>query len=352
MNVALYILTMSGGGAEKQCALLAAGLSGAGHDVRVIIDDPSMNRTSNIEILKEAQVELDVLPDVAPWRKVVYLSKYLRHHRVDALFCYLTQPDFYGGLAARLAGVRKIYGGIRNCYLPGWKLVLECVSHHLFCSKTVFNCFSGRDAYAGRLFKSLKCHVIPNCSPFFNPPVVRKGMEIIKVISVSRFVEQKDYLTALRSFRVLAQTDGQHEFIIVGHGELKEQIEDWAKELGIACRIKIHVNPPNIPELLLSADIYLSTSLFEGTSNSIMEAMNYSLPVVCTDVGDNRLLVKHGESGFVCPVKDVASLGGALRALAGDKATRDKFGCRANELLRKNHSLESFISAYENLLEN
>lgn len=52
--------------------------------------------------------------------------------------------------------------------------------------------------------------------------------------------------------------------------------------------------------MLDKADIYLSTSLFEGTSNSIMEAMNADLPIVATNVGDNGLLVKNEINGFLC----------------------------------------------------
>jgi glycosyltransferase involved in cell wall biosynthesis len=67
-----------------------------------------------------------------------------------------------------------------------------------------------------------------------------------------------------------------------------------AENLNIMNRIKIFINPANIPDILNECDIYLSTSLFEGLSNSIMEAMVAGLPVIATDVGDNKYLVKDG----------------------------------------------------------
>lgn len=82
------------------------------------------------------------------------------------------------------------------------------------------------------------------------------------------------------------------KFIIVGYGELESQVRQWVNAYKVGSFTEILINPNNIPQLEYDADIYLSTSLFEGTSNSIMEGMNANLPVVCTDVGDNYCLVK------------------------------------------------------------
>ena len=64
---------------------------------------------------------------------------------------------------------------------------------------------------------------------------------------------------------------------------LEAQIREWVELYGIKDRTDIHIKPNNVSELERNADIYISTSLFEGTSNSIMEALNWSLPVVATN---------------------------------------------------------------------
>ena len=85
-------------------------------------------------------------------------------------------------------------------------------------------------------------------------------------------------------------------------------------------------NPSNLDEYLSKSDIYLSTSLFEGLSNSIMEAMAYSLPIIATDVGDNNYLVQDGYNGFVTNVKDVDEIAKKLLSLVIDKEKRLKMG--------------------------
>ena len=87
-----------------------------------------------------------------------------------------------------------------------------------------------------------------------------------------------------------------------------------------------------IPEILKSCDIYLTTSLFEGLSNSIMEAMVAGLPVVVTDVGDARYLVKDGYNGFLVRCRDVDSISDKLDFLSNNESARKDFGERSHRI--------------------
>ena len=104
-------------------------------------------------------------------------------------------------------------------------------------------------------------------------------------------------------------------------------------------------------EYLEKSHIYLSTSLYEGTSNSIMEAMNYSLPIVATDVGDNYKLVHHNQSGFLSNIGSHAKIAEYLYVLIKNKNLRNKFGQKGFEILVENHSSEKFLKQYLNLIK-
>ena len=110
------------------------------------------------------------------------------------------------------------------------------------------------------------------------------------------------------------------------------------------------INPDNIPELLEGADVYLCTSLYEGTSNAILEAMNANLPIVATDVGDNYLLVEKGKNGYLTQTGDYQGLGDSLMRLNEDRMRVD-MGRESKRILTDNDSMESFKSNYMNLLE-
>ena len=116
--------------------------------------------------------------------------------------------------------------------------------------------------------------------------------------------------------------------------------------MGLESTCKIFINPDNIPELLDAADIYLSTSLIEGTSNSIMEAMNASLPIVATNVGDNPYLVEGGRNGFLLSTGDVTGLAHKMEELAKDALLRQQMGKESLNILRRNYSAEAFRNNY------
>lgn len=169
------------------------------------------------------------------------------------------------------------------------------------------------------------------------------------IITVGRFDPQKDYETLIAGVALLERND--FRLSIVGYGSLEGQIRNWVKEYGIEKKSDIYIKPNNVFELEQNADIYLSTSLFEGTSNSIMEALNWSLPVVATNVGDNDHLVIDGENGFLHPIGDVNGIAASLCRLLDSSDLRNKMGQKSNQILRESYSLELFERRYMDLIE-
>ena len=140
------------------------------------------------------------------------------------------------------------------------------------------------------------------------------------------------------------------KFIIVGYGELESQVRQWVNAYKVGSFTEILINPNYIPQLEYDADIYLSTSLFEGTSNSIMEGMNANLPVVCTDVGDNYCLVKEEINGFLCKTGDVHTLSLRLKKLLEANDLRENMGKKSKEILADNFGVDIFLKRYLNLI--
>ena len=168
-------------------------------------------------------------------------------------------------------------------------------------------------------------------------------------VKVGRFDPQKDHETLIKSISLLDRKD--YRLCIVGYGVLEAQIREWVELYGIKDRTDIHIKPNNVSELERNADIYISTSLFEGTSNSIMEALNWSLPVVATNVGDNDHLVIDGVNGYLHPIGDVTGLTTSLCKLLDSVELRNQMGVRSNQNLRENYSMEIFEKRYLDLIE-
>ena len=82
-----------------------------------------------------------------------------------------------------------------------------------------------------------------------------------------------------------------------------------------------------------------------------MEAMNWSLPIVATNVGDNNRLVLEGKNGMLLSAGDAEGLALSIDKLLENVEMRNAFGKTSNQILEENYSIEIFERRYLNLIE-
>lgn len=348
-DIAIFVSTLGSGGAEKQAALLAQVLSNHYNVHFVALYGNSETSEFVMSILAKANVK--VYPLVGgQMAKFKEYARILKENKVFCAFNYLTKCDFWGAVVEKYCGVDFIYNGIRNSKLDGYKNILEWISHNFIATGTIFNCYSGESAFIKKGFGRRKCITIPNCFPNISDPVQKEKKDIVRIITVGRFHPQKDYETAIKSISILKKKCENFVFDLCGYGVLEDQIRNWVKKYDVEDVVDFHIHPNNIPELLQNADIYLSTSLFEGTSNSIMEAMNWSLPIIATNVGDNNHLVIDGETGYLTSVGDSEGISEFMLKMIESYDLRKEMGIKGNKNLHDNYSMEIFEKRYIDLI--
>ena len=346
-NIAILVSTIDSGGAEKQAVLLAVQLSQSARVDFVVLYCDHSEYKRNVDMLSDSKVVVHKLTGNM-LGKMAALRHILNDSQSEVLLNYLTMPDIVGSLVGKSLGI-KVYNGIRNSRLPKLKMLAERFAHNHLATGTIYNCYCGADYFGNLGFKKTKNIVIPNCFPDIEQPMEREARPVKTIITVGRFDPQKDYETLIKSVSLIGRTD--FRLCIVGFGALEEQIRNWVKQYGIEDITEIHIKPDNVSELEQNADIYLSASLFEGTSNSIMEALNWSLPVVATNVGDNDRLVIDGVNGFLHHVADAEALAASMAKLLDSVELRNMMGRKSNQLLHDNYSIEIFKNRYLRLLE-
>lgn len=346
-TVAIFIPTLKKGGAEKQAILLANAMADE-HKVFFVLFNPELGIEEEfLKLINDNNVGLIKLQGTLA-AKLKQFYKILKRKKIEVLFCYLTRPNFFGSIVGKFAGVKLVFQGIRSSFLPWNKIIEEKISGW-FSNGIIVNCYSGKIILENKGLR--KITVIPNCHVNPKLAISREDRKLVRIISVGRFTAPKDYRTALEAVAMLKKNFIDFKYIIVGYGELESEIKSWVKELGLFEMTKILINPKNILSLLDESDIYLSTSLYEGTSNSIMEALDSSLPIVATNVGDNYVMIEEGQNGFLTKVGDVKALAASLLKLARSYELRNKMGKRSNEILREKYSLERFKESYLKLVQ-
>jgi glycosyltransferase involved in cell wall biosynthesis len=139
------------------------------------------------------------------------------------------------------------------------------------------------------------------------------------------------------------------DFLVIGDGPLRNELEIYSERLGIQKSVIFTGNRSDIPRLLKKMDIFVMTSLYEGMSNAIMEAMIVELPVVATDVGGNRELVINGVTGFLCPPDNAQSLAEKINYLLKNGEDARQMGERGRNRIEEDFSVEKMIKEIEGI---
>jgi glycosyltransferase involved in cell wall biosynthesis len=168
-----------------------------------------------------------------------------------------------------------------------------------------------------------------------------------------RFEPQKNYDLMVR---VMATTP-RMRLAIAGDGRLRAANEALARDLGADDRIHFLGNLPHtrIKDFLRAADGFVQTSLFEGQSNSILEAMHEGLPIVCSDIPMQRetLCEESGDpAAMLVPLDDFEAWRGALIRLRDEERLSQELGARARALVSRRFTLDRMIDGFETIILN
>jgi sugar transferase (PEP-CTERM/EpsH1 system associated) len=165
----------------------------------------------------------------------------------------------------------------------------------------------------------------------------------------------KDHLTLLRGFaEIAAGPQGQGaQLVIAGEGPERARLESFlSAHPGWKDRVKIIGSSDRIPELLNALDIYVLSSISEGISNSLLEAMATGLPVIVTQTGGNPEVVVDGQCGLLFRPGDFERLAAHLLALKSQADLRRELGRNARQRAREWFSIESMVQQYAQLYES
>lgn len=143
------------------------------------------------------------------------------------------------------------------------------------------------------------------------------GVRRKEIINFCRLNKQKNLPLLINAFERLHKDYPEYTLRIYGRGDLHDDLVKRIKENGQDEYIFIEDFSKDIHNKVRDAAMFVSSSDFEGISNSMLEAMAIGLPVVCTDcpAGGARMMIQNGVNGLLVPVRDETALYEAMKEL-------------------------------------
>lgn len=176
----------------------------------------------------------------------------------------------------------------------------------------------------------------------------RKNQSIV-IGTVARLTEAKDHENLLRAFNVVREDEPGVRLLLVGDGELRQEIESVVSSLGMEGVVEMTGKRSDIPQLLNGMDIFVLPSRREGFPVSIIEAMACGRAVVATDVGGVREIIDDGVDGIIVPSGDHRSLALALVQLVQDQRLRNRLALNARQKVVAFFSEQAMMEKYKRL---
>jgi len=178
----------------------------------------------------------------------------------------------------------------------------------------------------------------------------RKEKPYLLVLSNRRLEPLYDLTTLLRAVpQVKKEVQKEVRFVILGEGSQKDQLAGMARELNVekCVEFKGVVSRECLLDYYRESDVYVSTSRSDSTSVSLLEAMNFGLLPIVTDIPGNREWIGEGRNGFLFPAGDHRSLAQRIIYAAGEFDRRAEFGERNAEIIQKKAIWEENMRAVE-----
>lgn len=365
----LLVFEPPDGGVAENVMRLALGLPERGFDVTLAGPEHALPYAE-----LEGRLAIHKLPfergyghplrDAAAVRALIGI---MRRGRFDLVHSHSAKAGVLGRLAAKATGTTSLYSPHCFPFVGPWgaprRIFATTVERALGPISDGILCVADQErqlAIDMRIAPAERLHVVHNGAP----PCAYDGARdaaldewrgegpLAACIAVLR--PQKAVHVFIDAAPAVLERVPDARLAVVGNGDLREELEQRARGLGLGDRLRFFDFHPPAARQLDSLDVFVLPSAWEAFPISVLEAMACGVPQIATDVGGTREAVADGETGLMCPPNDPAALADRLVTLLSDSALRERMAeasrRRFDEHFRIETMLDGTARVYERLL--
>lgn len=316
--------------------------------------------------LRETGIELDTIDmarELRPWRDLkalLQLYRLFRRRRFDVVHTHTVKAGLLGPLAGRLAGVpvvlHTVHGLLFHDRMPRPKRWLFWLVERITASLADHLLSQSAEdvavAVRSRLCRPPKISYLGNGIDVrrFSPDSTGAARARLRrefgfndsdfvVGCVARLVYEKGCAEIFAAAERLTSRHSEIKFLLIGPQESDQNDAVSARQIDLLSRRGTVVFAgwrADMPQCYAAMDLFLLPSHREGVPRACMEAAAMERPVVASDIRGCREVVRHDQTGFLVPLKDVSAIVRAIETLAGDRAQAAAMGRRGRQHILRN----------------
>ena len=296
-------------------------------------------------------------------RLIKAIRQHIKQHNIDIVHCHQYTPWVYGTLAALMTSAKVIFTEHGRFYpdSSSWKRriinPLLCMATHAITaiSEATRQALTEYEFIPAQKIAVIYNGIAPLQPATTNTDALRASLGIAENAlifgTIARFDPIKNQLMMIRAFAKAKASHAAIHLLMVGDGEERERLEAEVERLGITASVTFTGYIPNPAEMLAAMDIFLLSSLSEGTSMTLLEAMSLSKPCIVTHAGGNPEIIHNDYNGLVVPNDNAQAFTEAMCQLIDDPGQRAEFARHAQlrfaAQFNRQHMLAGYYSLYK-----
>lgn len=364
MKILQLIETAEPGGAETLVVNLAKGHRSKGHNCIIgLLEtgwlDSILSQEGFETIVVEERGRFDL-------QCIVELSKIIRTFKIDLVHSHEFLMNIYGTAAAvinKIPVITTVHG--KNYYYAkrrrrlAYRLIsrlstMVAVGDDVKC--ILEDRVGIKHGRVRRIYNGVDCDQYSSPESEAASTGIRACLSIpadCPVIgTVGMLVPVKGHNTLLRAARMVVEYHPDAIFLVVGDGPLKADLIAEACRLGIEANVRFTGFRSDIRNLISMVDLYVCSSVSEGISLSILEAMAAGKPVIATSVGGNKEIVVNDETGILVKADDPSSMAIKIISLLRNGQRARELGLNGRRRVNDEFSLQRMQDSYHGLYED
>lgn len=332
------------GGGEKWHYEAASYLREMGFAVLLITNKKSElhEKLENQEGILLESIRISNLSFLNPF-KILHIRSLLKKHDINAVFLALPIDVKLGGLAAKFAGIKRIIYR-RGAAVP----VRNSISNRFLFRSVLTDIITNSRDIRKKLFQNnpgimdeKKVHIVYNGIDLRrwqkpgNTGRDDKSRQPLILGNAGRLVKQKGQGYLIQIAKQLKEKQVDFVLYIAGSGKLEKSLKLDCAMNKLEKEIVFLDFVENMQEFLAGLDIYLSTSLHEGSSHVIIEAMAAGKPVIAFNVSSMPELIEDNKTGYLIPYPDTQLFTEKIVFLRNKRIELDTFAANARKRVER-----------------